>query len=274
MLTNREIFTETFPTWANLLPSETPKQFVFGNWKMNKTLAEAQAFFKNFVSCERLSNPKIVTGIIPPFTILSACRQILKNSPFLLGAQTVHEADSGAFTGEISAPMLKDIGVDFVLIGHSERRHIFHEQNEALAKKLLASIRNHIVPVLCIGETLEEQESGATQDILLEQLTVGLSLLPEKAPFILAYEPVWAIGTGKVANPDLVQETHAFCRNAVKNLVSKDTADRTPILYGGSVKADNAHALTLCPDVNGLLVGGASLSPESFLAIIQQVAIS
>ena len=274
MLTNKEISTESSPTWSNLLPSETSKQFVFGNWKMNKPLSEAQAFFKNFVSNETLSNPKIVTGIIPPFTILSACQQIIKNTPIRLGAQTVHEADSGAFTGEISAPMLKDIGVDFVLIGHSERRHVFHEQNEALAEKLLASIRNHIVPVLCIGETLEEQESGATQDILLEQLTVGLSLLPEQAPFILAYEPVWAIGTGKVANPDLVQETHAFCRNAVKNLVSKDTADRTPILYGGSVKADNAHALTLCPDVNGLLVGGASLSPESFLAIIQQVAIS
>lgn len=270
MLTDKK----SSPTWSSLLPSETSQYFVFGNWKMNKTFSEAQTFLKDFVSCEILSNPKIITGIIPPFTILSACQQIIKNTPIRLGAQTLHEADSGAFTGEVSAPMLKDIGVDFVLIGHSERRHIFHEQNHSLAEKLLAALRNGIVPVLCIGETLEEQEAGATQDILLEQLTVGLSRLPEHAPFILAYEPVWAIGTGKVANPDLVQEIHAFCRNVVKDLISKDAAERTPILYGGSVKADNTRALTLCPDVNGLLVGGASLSVESFLAIIQQIAFS
>lgn len=273
MFTDKETHRKPFPTWAHLLHSEPSKQFVFGNWKMNKTLTEAQTFLKSFISSDILSNPQIITGIIPPFTLLSACQQAVSDSPIFLGAQTTHEADSGAFTGEISAPMLKDIGVDFVLIGHSERRHIFHEQNPVLAEKAAAAIHSGMIPVLCIGETLEEQESGATQDILLNQLTIGLSKLPEQASFILAYEPVWAIGTGKIAHPDLVQETHAFCRKTIASLFSKDIAERTPILYGGSVKADNARSLALCPDVNGLLVGGASLSSENFLSIIQQIDI-
>ena len=139
---------------------------------------------------------------------------------------------------------------------------------------MLAEINNNVIPVLCIGETLKEQESGATQDVLSEQLTTGLSDFPKQAPFILAYEPVWAIGTGKAANPEKVQEIHAFCRKTVSNLVSKDSAKHIPILYGGSVKADNARYLSRCPDINGLLVGGASLSSESFLAIIEQFGIS
>ena len=161
------------------------RRIIAGNWKMNMTPSQAVELV-NTLKDLVVNDAVDVVYCVPAIDIVPVAEAI-KGSNVKLGAENFYIEDKGAFTGEISAPMLKDIGVDFVLIGHSERRHIFHEQNEALAKKLLASIRNHIVPVLCIGETLEEQESGATQDILLEQLTVGLSLLPEKAPFILAY---------------------------------------------------------------------------------------
>ncbi|EPP34376.1 triose-phosphate isomerase [Chlamydia ibidis] len=248
------------------------QRYVFGNWKMNKTVREAVDYFSVFSSLIREASPIVTVGICPAFTSLSSCRSLIDENdlPIWLGAQNVHQASSGAFTGEISAGMLQEFNVNFVLAGHSECRHIFHEQDSDIAEKVVAISRSGMVPVLCIGETLEVRERQATQDYLANQLVLGLSQLPKTEPVIIAYEPVWAIGTGRVASTSDVQEVHAFCRDVLSNIFSHEKSKKISILYGGSVKPENAEGFAHCPDVDGLLVGGASLDPKVFVDTIVQ----
>ncbi|WP_375793218.1 triose-phosphate isomerase [Chlamydia sp. 12-01] len=246
------------------------KSYVFGNWKMYKTVREAKEYIAVLGPFLKETTPASIIGITPSYTALSACSEVIKDSsyPIWLGAQNVHQNTSGAFTGEVSLPMLKEFDVDYVLLGHSECRHIFHEEDATIALKVGAASREGVLPVLCIGETLEVREKGTTKDILSNQLMLGLAQLPETASIIIAYEPVWAIGTGKVASSANVQEVHAFCREVLAQIFSKEKADTISILYGGSVKADNAEGFARCPDVDGLLVGGASLDPKVFADVI------
>lgn len=246
------------------------KRYIFGNWKMHKTAKEAKDYLSVFCPLLEEVAPVSCVGITPAFTALHACCESIKffHSPLWLGAQNVHQDTSGAFTGEISLPMLKEFNVNFVLLGHSECRHIFHEEDTTIALKVGAAAREGIIPVLCIGETLEVREKGATEAMLSNQLMLGLAQLPETASVIIAYEPVWAIGTGKVASAVDVQEAHAFCREVLANIFSKEKAEEISILYGGSVKADNAEGFARCPDVDGLLVGGASLDPKVFADVV------
>ncbi|BAE81467.1 triosephosphate isomerase [Chlamydia felis Fe/C-56] len=246
------------------------KSYVFGNWKMHKTAEEAKDFLSVFCPFVKEISPASIVGIAPSFTTLSACCESIKkmDSSIWLGAQNVHQDSSGAFTGEVSLPMLQEFHVNFVLLGHSECRHIFHEEDSTIALKVGAAARSGVVPVLCIGETLETRESGTTKDVLSNQLILGLAQLPETASVIIAYEPVWAIGTGKVASTADVQEVHAFCREVLSRIFSKEKSETISILYGGSVKADNAEGFARCPDVDGLLVGGASLDPQVFANVV------
>ncbi|AAP05057.1 triose-phosphate isomerase [Chlamydia caviae] len=247
------------------------KSYVFGNWKMHKTAKEAKDFLSIFCPFVKEISPASLVGIAPAFTTLSACCESIKemDSSIWLGAQNVHQDSSGAFTGEVSLPMLQEFHVNFVLLGHSECRHIFHEEDATIALKVGAAARSGVVPVLCIGETLEARENGTTKEVLSNQLMLGLAQLPETAPVIIAYEPVWAIGTGKVASTADVQEVHAFCREVLSRIFSKEKSEIISILYGGSVKADNAEGFARCPDVDGLLVGGASLDPQGFANVLR-----
>ncbi|EPP35944.1 Bifunctional PGK/TIM [Chlamydia avium] len=247
------------------------ERYIFGNWKMNKTSQEAKEYFSIFCPLvQDIQTP--VIGIAPPFTALHTCFQSLhsQESSVLLGAQNLHQEMAGAFTGEVSLPMLKEFGVQFVLIGHSERRHIFHEDDATIALKVSATARGGMIPVLCVGETLVDKEEGRTQEVLSNQLVLGLSQLPEISSIIIAYEPTWAIGTGKVASTTDVQEAHVFCRQVISRIFSKEKAETVSILYGGSVKEDNARGFAACPDVDGLLVGGASIDPKGFSRVIGQ----
>lgn len=251
------------------------KRYIFGNWKMNKTAQEAKKYISTFCPLVQNLTTDSIVGIIPPYTALYTCSESLRsqNSSVWLGAQNLHQEISGAFTGEVSLPMLKEFGVRFVLIGHSERRHIFHEDDATIALKVGAAAHGGVIPVLCIGETLEAKEEGKTQEILSNQLVQGLAQLPQTAPLLLAYEPVWAIGTGKVASSTDVQEIHSFCRQVLTQIFSKEKAEAVSILYGGSVKEDNAQGFASCPDVDGLLVGGASIDPQEFSRVIEQFQI-
>lgn len=248
------------------------RKLVLGNWKMNKTCEEAKTYLVEFLSLLQktpLSDHHIV-GIAPAYTSLSLCCQILceiPNKQFYLGAQNVHCEESGAFTGEISFRMLQELQVNFILIGHSERRHLFHEGNDLIAKKMHAVVSKGGLPVLCIGETLEERESGQTYEVLSKQLEQGCALLKSEDSLIIAYEPVWAIGSGKVASYDDVNLVHAFCRQKCAQIFSEHKANETPILYGGSVNQKNAAGFAHLQDVDGLLVGGASLDPSNMMLI-------
>ncbi len=243
--------------------------FVAGNWKMNKDLAgalELAAALKAAVS----DDCPVDVGVFPPFVYLPAVAEALADSPVIVGAQNYHPAPKGAFTGEISGPMILDIGATHVIIGHSERRHVFGETNEGVNTKLKAALEYGLQPILCVGETLEEREAGATEDIVGTQVTAGLDgLTPEQIrDIVVAYEPVWAIGTGVTATPDQAQEVHRFIRTVLAENVAEDVAEAVRIQYGGSVKPANAAELLAQPDIDGALVGGASLDAESFLAIV------
>jgi triosephosphate isomerase (TIM) len=245
---------------------------IAGNWKMNKTIAEAEAFIGGL-----LPRVAAVTGveisICPPFTALSAMVDSARGSQVAVWAQTMHHADAGAYTGEISAPMLTELEVSGVLLGHSERRELFGETDRALALKVPAALAAGLQVVLCVGETEEERENGDTERKLRHQVQEGLQRVEEArlGEILIAYEPIWAIGTGQVATAEQAQEAIAFVRALVADR-SREQAERTRILYGGSVKADNAAELLACPDIDGALVGGASLDPASFAAIIDAVA--
>jgi triosephosphate isomerase len=240
---------------------------IAGNWKMNKTVAEAEAFIQALLP--RLSSAGADVGICPPYTALQAMVDSARGSRVEVFAQNVHEAESGAFTGEISLPMLLELDVDGAIVGHSERREYFCETDRALQQKVPEILAAGLRPILCVGETEEERENDETQRKLRNQVGEALGKVEEErlADVVIAYEPIWAIGTGKVATPDQAQEAIAFIR-ALVNDRSAEQAERIRILYGGSVNADNAAELLALPDVDGALVGGASLDPESFAAII------
>ncbi len=249
------------------------KKIAAGNWKMNLTALEAQTLtseITTMVQAEYSGQAEVLFA--PPFPYLSLVQHLLKGvTGFHLAAQNMHQADSGAYTGEVSAAMLQSLGVTHVLIGHSERRQYFGENNVLLAEKIDQALKYGLVPVYCLGETLEQRESGETLQVNREQLQGGLFHLSpaDFAKVILAYEPVWAIGTGKTASPEQAQEVHAFLRAEVAAQYGEALADDCTILYGGSVKADNAKVLFGQPDIDGGLVGGASLKSREFTEIIK-----
>jgi triosephosphate isomerase (TIM) len=245
------------------------RPFIAGNWKMHKTIAEAEAFIAALL-------PQVATAdgvdvaICPPYTALQAMVDSTRGSRVQVFAQNMHEADSGPYTGEISAPMLTEIDVHGVVLGHSERRQYYNETDRALSHKVLAALNAGLKPILCVGETEEERERGDTERKLRHQVQEGLEKLDAArlGDVVIAYEPIWAIGTGLVATPDQAQEAIAFVRALVADR-DREQARRTRILYGGSVKPDNAAELLNLPDVDGALVGGASLEVGSLTAIVE-----
>ena len=246
------------------------KLFIAGNWKMNKTVAEATALV-GALKTELASVSGADVLVCPPFTALHAVAGALKGSNISLGAQNLHWEKSGAFTGEVSAAMLAEVGCQFVIIGHSERRQLFGETNETVNKRLKAALAAGLKPIVCVGETLAQRDGNQVQSVLTDQVTNGLTgLTAEQMKTVtLAYEPVWAIGTGRNATPAQAQEAHAIIRGLLKKLFGAPVADATRIQYGGSVKGDNAKELMSQPDVDGALVGGASLDAKSFVAIVR-----
>src|SRR5262245_32350110 len=246
---------------------------VVGNWKMHGLSAEARELAQSVK--EGLKRPRgVEVAVCPPFTALSTVGAVLAGSAITLGAQNCHWEDHGAYTGEVSPPMLADLGCRLVLLGHSERRHIFHETDEAINKKVVAALRHGLLPLLCVGETAEERRQGLTFTVVEGQLRAGWAgLTPEQIGHcLLAYEPVWAIGTGVTATPTQAAEVHGYLRGLVSELASKEIAQSLRILYGGSVKPENAAELTQEPDIDGSLVGGASLQPQSFITIAKKSA--
>jgi triosephosphate isomerase len=246
--------------------SRTP--FIAGNWKMHKTVAEALAFLAALPPRAGAADG-VDVALCAPFTDLPALVERAAGSGLGIYAQNMHWEDSGAYTGEVSPPMLAELGVDGVVLGHSERRELFAETDAALARKVPAALRAGLRPILCVGETEDEREQGETDRKLRRQIEEDLAGIPDErlAEVVIAYEPIWAIGTGKVATPDQAQEAIAFVR-ALLATRSPEQAAQVRVLYGGSVKPENAAELLALPDVDGALVGGASLEPESFTAIV------
>ena len=241
---------------------------IAGNWKMYKTAAEAAAFVRAFLPM--VSGARGVEIVLaPPYPSIGAVAQLVKGSGIGVASQNVHFADEGAFTGEVSARMLKEAGATHCIIGHSERRQYYAENDEAVNRKVRAALAAGLTPILCVGEMLPDREGGKTFDVVGRQVAGGLKEIPAAgaARIIVAYEPVWAIGTGKTATPAQAQEVHAFLRGRLRELWG-GAADSVRILYGGSVKPDNIAALMANEDIDGALVGGASLSPESFAKIV------
>lgn len=245
------------------------KPIIFGNWKLNKNTAEAVELAKGLK--ENLADvTDVEIGVAPVFTVLSEVAKILKGSNIALSAQDLYWEDAGAFTGEVSAPMLKDVGCSHVIIGHSERRQYFGETDATVAKKIKAALAHGLTPIVCIGETLEEREAEKTFDVIKTQCKGGLGELTndELKKIVIAYEPVWAIGTGKTATPAQAQDVHKFIRGLLASH-GQDVADSVRIQYGGSMKADNVKELMAQPDIDGGLVGGASLKIDSFVELIK-----
>jgi triosephosphate isomerase (TIM) len=240
-----------------------------GNWKMYKNVSETTAFFEKFCPLVDKTRDRDVV-VCPTFVNLPAAVEATKETRVEIGAQNIYWGKEGAFTGEICGPMLTAVGVKWVLIGHSERRQYFGETNETVLKRTEAALEVGLHPIVCVGERLEERESGRTNAVLQEQFDVGIAKLkPEQfSKIVLAYEPVWAIGTGKTATPEIAQEAHSYIRSLTKQQYGEQTASKLRILYGGSVKPDNTKALMSQPDLDGVLVGGASLDPASFAAIV------
>jgi triosephosphate isomerase len=249
------------------------KPFIAGNWKMNTDSDSAVALAKAIAaeSVDALSDNKITVAVCPPSVYLSAVAGALNGSCVGLGAQNVYSEEKGAFTGEVSVSMLKDVGCTYTLIGHSERRHVFGETNEMVNKKVHAAISGGLLPVLCVGELLEEREAGSTEEVVKAQIIEGLRGIDaaKMQAVTLAYEPVWAIGTGLTATPEQAQDVHAFIRSILTDLYDASLAEEIRIQYGGSAKASNAAELLGKKDVDGLLVGGASLKAVDFMGIIE-----
>jgi triosephosphate isomerase len=244
------------------------RPIIVGNWKMHKTTAEAVTLAQAIrASVADLHDLDI--GVAPPFTALGAVVEALRGSAVFVAAQNLHWEPQGAFTGEVSAAMLTDVGCRRVIIGHSERRQYFAETDATVNKKLRAALNAELDPILCVGETLEQRESNATFGVLEQQTRQGLTEISaaEMPRVVIAYEPIWAIGTGKTATPDQAQEVHAFLRSLLGTLYGKALADQVRIQYGGSVNAGNIQTLMTQPDVDGALVGGASLDASSFAQI-------
>jgi len=245
------------------------KPILAGNWKMNMTATQARDLASKLIPL--LANVKdrdIVLG--PPFTSIAAVAETIRGTNIGLAAQNLHWEDKGAFTGEISADMLLDSGCKYVIIGHSERRQYFGETDETVNKKVKQALKKVLLPILCVGETLAEREAGKLNEIIGRQVTGGLKDIStdDMKKVVIAYEPVWAIGTGKTASPEQANEVHALIRQKVRSLYSADIAEGLRIQYGGSVTPENVSQLMAMPDIDGALVGGASLKPESFAALI------
>ena len=246
------------------------RKVVAGNWKMNNDLSQSVNLIseiKNAITGKEL-NAEVI--ICPPFTSLETANALVKDTNVKLGAQNMNFEDSGAFTGEISASMLKSVGCEYVILGHSERRIIFDESDEVVNKKINKALSAGLKPIFCIGETLEQRENGTTKNVIDGQVRKGLSRISaeELASIIIAYEPVWAIGTGRTATPDQAQEMHKFIRDQIKSKYGEKVAEDCSILYGGSCKASNAPELFSNTDVDGGLIGGASLNSDEFLGIV------
>jgi triosephosphate isomerase len=249
---------------------------IVGNWKMNGSLSQCFDLARKITEGlrERPSDADVV--LAPPYTALTQVKQATESSNIKLGGQDCHWQDSGAFTGEISPPMLKDSGCEFVILGHSERRHILNETDIVIAKKVNGALRSGLRPILCVGETLKQRRSGRTTTVIARQLRIALKDLVKTAieKIEIAYEPVWAIGTGQTATPDQISQVHQRIRQFLKRSLGDREGSQVRILYGGSVNADNALSLMKTLDVSGLLVGGASLKAETFLPIVHRLSES
>ncbi|NJN42906.1 MAG: triose-phosphate isomerase [Flammeovirgaceae bacterium] len=249
------------------------EKIVAGNWKMNKTLDEAVALTSD-LSESMKSSAKVKVVVCPPSLYLKPIQDVLgENAEIKTGAQNCSEYEVGAYTGEISAAMLQSAGVSYVIIGHSERRQYFNEQPGTLAKKVDLALQHELIPIFCCGEMLDIRERNEHEALVRSQVEKSLFHLPAEAisTIVIAYEPVWAIGTGKTATTQQAQDMHAVIRKHIAGKYGQEVADRMPILYGGSVKPDNAKELFSCPDVDGGLIGGASLKAQDFMAIINAV---
>ncbi len=246
------------------------KPIIAANWKMHKTIAETEEFCLSLLKSESDFKQADVL-ICPPFTALAAAVAVLKESAIRLGAQNIHWEQKGAYTGEISSEMLVDLGLEFVIIGHSERRHIMGESDEQVQKKMLAALTGNLKPILCVCETAEERDSGETETVISRQLKTALSGLSKEQgkDLIVAYEPVWAIGTGKAASPDDAEKAAGLIADTVGNILGPAASATLRIQYGGSVKEDNIGSFIALPTIHGALVGGASLEADSFSALIR-----
>jgi len=247
------------------------KPFLAGNWKMHKTIPEAVEMVKALKEeSPQLTDAELV--VIPPYTMLSEVKKVIEGSTIQLGAQNIFWEEKGAFTGEVSPPMLKDAGCQYVTIGHSERRQYFGETNETVNKKIKAALAHELTPIMCIGESLEEREKGNTMDKVETQINSGLEGLgkDEIRRIVIAYEPIWAIGTGVTATPSQAEEVHSFIRKKLTEKYGNEIASYAIILYGGSVKPANTYSILKENNINGALVGGASLEADSFIQITKE----
>src|SRR5436190_18443014 len=245
------------------------RKFIAGNWKMNTTRAEGVAL-ASAIAAKVGSSSAVDVAVCPPSLYLEAVGQAIKNSAVGLGAQNCYYESKGAFTGEISPQMVRDIGCTYVILGHSERRHIFKESSHDVNRKTLAALGVGLIPIVCVGETLDQRQANQTAAVVREQIEGSLAGLSadQMLKIVIAYEPVWAIGTGVVATPDQAEEVHADLRRLLENGYNSQVASAVRILYGGSVNAENAATLLSQPNIDGALVGGASLKADSFLAIV------
>lgn len=246
------------------------KKIVAGNWKMNKTNAEAvKTLIELKEAVSGIDGVKVVIGA--PFVTLAEAVKAVEGSNISIAAQNMNPNDSGAFTGEISPLMLKAIGVEYVILGHSERREYYGETNEFINAKVKATLKHDLVPILCVGETLEDREGNRTESVVEDHIRGGMEGLnaEEAKKVVIAYEPVWAIGTGKTASPEQAQEVHAFIRNLLTNMYNVETAEEITVQYGGSMKPDNAKELMSKKDIDGGLVGGASLEAKMFAEVVK-----
>ncbi|MET3697504.1 triosephosphate isomerase [Bacillus oleivorans] len=247
------------------------KPIIAGNWKMYKTLPEAQSFFNEVKSL--IPSSDVVDSVVcAPALFLDRLVELAKGSNLKIGAQNMHFEDQGAFTGEISPVALKDLGVEYVIIGHSERREMFNETDETVNKKALAAFKHGLTPIICVGETLEQRENGETKALVAAQVKQALSGLAEDQvkESVIAYEPIWAIGTGKTSTAEDANEVCAHIRETIANQFSSDAAQAVRIQYGGSVKPANINELMSMSDIDGALVGGASLEAQSFLQLLEE----
>ena len=243
------------------------KPIIAGNWKMHKTIAEAMSFVNEVKN--KVENKNVDVVICAPFIALKDLVEATKGTSIKIGAQNMHFEESGAYTGEVSAQMLNEIGVDYVIIGHSERREYFNETNETVNKKVLKALKEGLLPILCCGETLKQREAGETKEHCKEQIQKALENVSasDLEKIVIAYEPIWAIGTGKTATSDDANDVIAYIRNVVRDLYG-DLADNVRIQYGGSVKPSNISEIMAKSDIDGALVGGASLAPEDYVKLV------
>jgi triosephosphate isomerase len=245
------------------------KKIVAGNWKMNTKPSQGDVLVKEILSLDRPSDVQLI--VAPPYTHINSVANLIDGSDLLLASQNIAKEPMGAYTGEISGEMLNELGVAYSIIGHSERRSYYGETNEIVALKIKNALKHNINPIFCVGEVLEEREAGKHFDVIKEQMTFAISKLEsqEMKQVVIAYEPVWAIGTGKTATPDQAQEVHAFIRGLVKQIFGGEIAENISILYGGSCKPSNAKELFAKADIDGGLIGGAALVAQDFVSIAQ-----